>query len=248
MLEILRYEIYGIFDSLLTILMHYKHIFLLVALWMAFVTKSFSQRGNYRITNGISITGAVTKYNIVTDNFITEQTNGFLGGFSATVDIPLRWYNISFGMQLSENHINISGRPAIISSEYDFVEYKLFTAQVALLGHIKVIKNNLTIDVGPMLQYNGKLELNDVSQEGFYINNYNNLTASDLTNISQFNINGAIGASAGLDFIKLKVQYIYGFTNILKKLNTQNLDTSGNSNPSFKGNQSMLVLGAMVSF
>ena len=66
-------------------------------------------------------------------------------------------------------------------------------------------------------------------------------------NLSQFNINGAIGASAGLDFIKLKVQYIYGFTNILKKLNTNNLDLAGNDK-SFKGNQSILVLGATVSF
>jgi len=227
--------------------MQHRPFFLLVALSFAFVTKSFSQRGNYRITNGVSITGAVTKTDIITDNFITEQATGFLGGMTATVDIPHRWYNISFGMQLSENHIKIEGRPTLLATNNTFIEYKLFTAQVALLGHIKLIDNNVTIDVGPMLQYNGKLEINDKKQESYYINNYSNLLASDISNISQFNINGAIGASAGLDFIKLKVQYIYGFTNILKKLNTNNLDLAGNDK-SFKGNQSILVLGATVSF
>jgi hypothetical protein len=227
--------------------MQYKNLILLVALSIAFVTNSFSQKGNYHITNGISVNGAITKFDIATDNFTTEQVTGYLGGFLATVDIPFRWYNISFGMQLSENHINILGRPTIISSENDFIEYKLFTAQVALLGHIKIVKNYVTIDLGPMLQYNGNLELNDKSQETYYINNYNNLSATDITDISKFNINGAIGASAGLDFIKLKAQYIYGFTNILKKLNTETLETSG-GNKSFKGNQSMLVLGIVISF
>ena len=227
--------------------MQHKHLFILVALNITFVTKSFSQHGNYRITNGIAITGAISKFNIVTDNFTTEQATGFLGGTLATVDIPNRWYNISFGLQLSENHFKVSARPTMTSPIDDFVEYKLFTAQVALLAHIKVIENNVTIDLGPMLQYNGKLELNDTAQEVYFINNYNNLLASDITDISKFNINGAIGASAGLDFLKLKVQYIYGFTNMLKKLNTKNLDTSGNDK-SFKGNQSMLVLGVTVSF
>ncbi|MFH4963829.1 hypothetical protein V8G69_02395 [Gaetbulibacter sp. M235] len=228
--------------------MKQKLNYLLVVLSIAFVTKSYSQKGNYHITNGISVNGAITKFDIITDNFETEQVTGFLGGFLATVDIPNRWYNMSFGMQLSENHINILGRPTLISTEDAFIEYKLFTAQVALLGHIKIIQRYFTIDVGPMLQYNGKLELKNKSQEAYYINNYNNLSAADITDISKFNINGAIGASAGLDFISLKVQYIYGFTNILKKLNSENLDTSGNSEKSFKGNQSMLVLGAVISF
>lgn len=227
--------------------MKYKRLLLLVVLFIGFVTNIFAQRGNYRITNGISITGAMTNFNILTDNFNTKEDTGFLGGFTATVDIPNRWYNVSFGMQLSENHLQIEGRLGALTSDKAFIEYKLFTTQVAMLAHIKLIDNNVTIDVGPMLQYNGKLELKNTAEENYYINNYSNVTASDITNISQFNINGAIGASAGLDFIKLKAQYIYGFTNIFKKLNSQNLDTSSD-NRSFKGNQSMLVLGAIVSF
>src|SRR5690606_8824953 len=119
--------------------------------------------------------------------------------------------------------------------------------QIALLAHIKVMENYVTIDVGPMLQYNGKMELKDKSKEGYYINNYTNLTAGAISNISQFNFDGAIGMSAGHENFKLKAQYIYGFTNILNKLENQNLDATGGDSR-FKGNQNMVVLGAMVLF
>lgn len=225
---------------------HKTHI-LSIAFIIVFVVISFSQPKGYDITNGVGVTAAISKFNITTDNFTTEQGDGFLGGLTATVDIPHRWYNMSFGMQLSENNINISGRPLILSSEEEFIKYKIFAAQIALLGHIKLIQNYVTIDVGPMLQYNGKLELKDKSKEGYYINNYDNLSAKDITNISQFNLNGAIGASAGVKYFRIKAQYIYGFTNILKKLESQDIDTTGGDSR-FKGNQSMLVLGAMLTF
>jgi hypothetical protein len=227
--------------------MKYNRLFLLVAISICFVTKSFSQKGNYRIQNGFGITGGITKFDMTTDNFITKQSDGFLGGMSATVDIPLRWYNMSFGMQLSENNIEISGRPTQLSAQEEFIKYKMFAAQVAMLLHVKVIPNHFTIDVGPMLQYNGKLEFKDKVQKGYYVNNYTNLSSEDIINISQFNLNGAVGASLGINNFKLKAQYIYGVTNILKKLESQSLDSTG-GNSRFKGNQNMLVLGVIASF
>ncbi|MDO5969170.1 hypothetical protein Q4Q35_05055 [Flavivirga aquimarina] len=223
-----------------------KQLTLLVVIMTCFVTTGYAQKGNYRISNGIGINAAITNFNITTNNFITSQGNGFMGGFSTMVDIPHRFYNVSFGMQISQNNIDISARPSMLSNSDPnaFIEYKMLAAQVALLGHIKLIKNYVTIDLGPMLQYNGTLELKDKSQANYYINNYSNLLASDISNISQFNINGTIGASAGYKFIRLKAQYIYGFTNILRKLNSQDVDSSG-GNSSFKGNQNMLVFGVL---
>lgn len=229
--------------------MKFKHPFLLVAISLCFVTKSFSQKGNYDIVNGVGIFGGVTSIDLTTDNFSTQKGNGFIGGLSATVEIPHRWYNMSYGLHLSESTIKISGRPSMLaaSNPNEFVDYKLFAAQVALMAHIKLAGSYVTLDVGPMLQYNGKLELKDSNKEGYYINNYSNLIASDITNISNFNINGAVGITAGFKFIKLRAHYIYGFTNTLKKLNSENLDTSGGVS-SFKGNMSMLVFGGMISF
>lgn len=222
-------------------------LILLVAISLCFVTKSFSQKGNYDIVNGFGIFGGVTKVNLETDNFITTEGDGFIGGMSATVEIPHRWYNMSFGMQLSESTISILGRPTVSSPTNEFVDYKLFAAQVALMAHIKLAGEYLTFDVGPMLQYNSRLEFENTNQESYFINNYDNLLATDISEISQFNLNGALGVTAGFKFLKVRAQYIYGFTNILNKLENQNLDASG-GDARFKGNLSMLVIGAMISF
>ncbi|MGB5418328.1 hypothetical protein [Algibacter sp.] len=222
-------------------------LFLLVALPICFVTKSFSQHGSYDIVNGIGIFGGITKVDLKTDNFITTQGEGFIGGLSATVDIPNRWYNMSYGMHLSESTISILGRPEASSMASEFVDYKLFAAQLALMLHAKLAGSYVTLDVGPMLQYNSRLEFKNEAKESYFINNYDDLLATDISNISQFNLNGAVGITAGFKFLKLRAHYIYGFTNTLKKLESEDIDTSGGDSR-FKGNLSMLVFGAMVSF
>ncbi|TXE12962.1 hypothetical protein FUA26_03985 [Seonamhaeicola algicola] len=221
--------------------------FLLVVILLTFVTKTFAQRGNYRITNGFSISGGYSQFDIVTNNFETKAGNGFAAGFLATVDIPNQWYNIGFGLQFAENTLGISGRQDLISANHTFIDYKLMKVQAVLLANIKVVENIFTIDVGPMIQYNSSLELKDDTEKNYYITNYNTLMADDITDISKFNFNGVVGASVGIKNIKLRGQYIYGFTNILKNLENKNLDTSG-GNARFKGNQSMMVFGATISF
>lgn len=224
-----------------------KHIVLVVVL-LGFVTLSFSQRrGNIKITNGIGVFGGLTQFDIATDNFETKAGNGWIGGFTATVDLPHRWYAVSYSMQLSENNLEISGRQLPISTTSEMIEYKLMTVQAAFLFHLKIVKNNITLDAGPMLQYNSKLELKDRTQENYIIDGYSALMANEISDISKFNVNGAIGATAGFDHFKIRAQYIYGFTNIFNKLNDQDLNTTP-SNEKFKGNQQMIALSAMILF
>ena len=221
-----------------------KHL-LLVAICMAFVALGYGQHKNYKIKNGIGIQGGITQFNILTDNFETKANTGFIGGLTASVDIPHRWYNVSYSIQLSENNIDINAATPETSRE-EYIEYKMFTAQISFLFHIKLISNNVTLDVGPMLQYNSELELKDDSKEGFIISGYNNLLTEDITDISKFNANGVAGVSAGFCNFLLRVQYVYGFTNILGKLNNQNLDIGNNDK--FKGNQSLLAFTAIITF
>ena len=219
---------------------------LLVAFCAAFVTLSHGQHRRYTIKNGFALGGGITQFDILTDNFNTSPGNGWLISASTTADIPHKWYNISFGMQLSENTIEIDGLQTgdnVIFSEQQ-LEYKLFAAQLSILLHVKAIKNLLTIDLGPMLQYNGKLELQDDNQENLVIGVDNvRFAAIELEDISQFNVNGVVGATLGFKFLKLRAQYIYGFTNMLNKLNDKNLVSDN-----FKGNQSMLTFSALITF
>ncbi len=215
---------------------------LLVVFFICFVIVINAQ---IRIYNQLGISGGISQFDIHTNNFITKKGHGFMGSLSTMAHMPHKFYNVSFGMQLSENALDISGRSSINSTEETFIAYKLLTVQLALLGHIKVIPNHVTIDLGPVLQYNSNLEFKNKDQEGYFINNYINLIAEQITKISRFNINGSIGASVGIKRLKLRAQYLYGVTNIFKTLEKENLDTTG-GNSKFKGHQSTLVLGAIV--
>jgi hypothetical protein len=227
--------------------MKFRHYITLLAITIGFVTLGYAQKGNITIKNGFALGGGVTQFNIITDNFDTKAGSGWVIHASATGDIPHKWYNLSYGMQLSESTFEVSGRTSNTTTENEMIEYKAFMAQLAFMGHVKMFQGHFTIDAGPMLQYNGNLELKDDTQEGYFINNYDNLTAEDLTLISNIQFNGAIGASVGIGPLKLRAQYIYGFTNILNKLNDQDIDTTGNTG-NFKGNQSMMAFTALFTF
>ena len=217
---------------------------LLVAITIAFVTLSHAQHRRYAIKNGIGIQGGITQYDILTDNFVTKSNSGWVGGLSAVVDLPHKWYNVSYNIQLSENNVDISafsGSP----SDAEFVEYKILMAQLSLMMHVKLIGSYLTLDAGPMLQYNGELELKDEVKEGYTVAGFDNVLTEDISNITKFNINGAVGVSAGFGSFKVRANYIYGFTNMLNKLNKEDLKTSEAVN--FKGNQSMWTFTVMLT-
>ncbi|MFD1062600.1 hypothetical protein ACFQ1Q_05020 [Winogradskyella litorisediminis] len=217
--------------------------FLLFTIFFALFSSYNADAQSYRIQNGIGLYGGLTSFDIDTDDFATERQNGWLAGMAATVDLPHRWYDVSYNIQLSENQLGIAAIP-IGGSQAEMIDYKLFTAQVALIGHLKVIKNYITIDAGPQLQYNSNLDLQDDTKENFLVDGYNTITAKDISEISRFNVNATVGATFGVEQFKLRAQYIYGFTNILGKLNDKNLS----ENSDFKGNQSMLVFSAGFFF
>jgi len=227
--------------------MKFKHYIILVAFSICFVTTSYSQHQTYAIRNGFGLMGGITQYDIKTDNFSTKSSQGWIGGISATLDLPHKGYTVSYGMQFSENSLEISGRPLKTGDGNNMLEYKLMAVQLGFTYHKKIFGDNLTIDLGPQLQYNGKLELKDSTQETYFINGYDSLTALDINDISQFNVNGMIGASAGIGSFKIKAQYIYGLLNTFDKLNKKNLNVGSNTDK-FEGNQSMLVFAAMFSF
>ena len=227
-------------------IMKFKLSFLLVALTLCFVTTTYAQHTTYAIKNGIAIQGGITQFDINTDNFVTKKGNGFIGGMAATVDLPHKWYTVSYGMLLSENNLEVSGRITDDVVGNEMIEYKLMTVQIGFLFHAKDFGGILSLDLGPQIQYNAKLELKDSANETYFINGYDNLMAKDIYDISQFNANGVVGVSAGIGAFRVRAQYGYGLTNIFNKLNNSDLDTTGGKSK-FKGNQQLLSLTAMIT-
>ena len=223
-----------------------NNFILLVAFCIGFVTINYAQRKNYNIKNGFAIGGGLTQFDIITDNFETKSDTGWLIHMSATVDIPHKWYNVSYGMQLSENKMSVNGFASALSSNFEPIDYKILTAQVAFLMHAKLAGPYLTLDFGPVLQYNSDLEFDDEGQEEWFVAEFDSLLAKDFVDITNFNVNGAVGLTAGFENFKIRGQYIYGFTNILGDLNDSN--AANFTNKKFKGNQSMLTVALLITF
>lgn len=223
--------------------MRNKHIYLLVVFILLFVTVGFAQKPNYTIRNYIGIQAGISQFDIITDNFETEQSTGWSGGLMSMVHVPHKWYDFSYGIYFSDNKVDVFGRRNALSTDSQQLEYKLSAVQLMLLMHAKIFRENLMIDFGPSIQANGKLELQDMDQESYFINGFDTLQAKDIEEISKFNVNGVIGGSAGFRNFRFRVQYQYGFTNMLNKLNDDlDLDTK------LKGNHSQLTFAVMVLF
>lgn len=220
-----------------------KQLNLLVAIILLFVTNVFAQRPNYDIKNFIGLYGGLTQFNLNTDNFTTEKQNGWIVGLTGMVNVEHKWYDVSYGIQFTENNLGISGITTDSGGDDVMLEYKLSAVQLAVLMHAKIVGYNFMIDFGPVIQANGFLDLKDDDQEDYFVFGTDNLQAKQLRDISKFNINGAIGATAGFKNFRIRAQYQHGLTNILNKLN----DLEGND-IDFKGNQSQVILGAMVLF
>lgn len=225
-------------------------LYLLVAVCTSFVTKNFAQVRNYDIINTVGISGGLTQFNLNTDNFNTTAGTGWFVKGTSIADFPKRIYNLSYNIQLSQNKLSIAGREAIgLESNAVDINYKILAAQVSMLFHLKPINmlDYFTLDIGPMLQYNGKLTLEDDAQDTIFIHNYQDLQAKDIEDINNFNANITAGASVGVKRFKLTAHYVYGFLNSIDKLNDNNFSNSVNSS-TFKANQSMWLFGASFYF
>lgn len=218
----------------------------LVVICHAFVTLSHAQPRNYDIQNFIGLGGGVTQFDIQTDNFTTSQSSGWFVSATAEGDLPNKWFNVSYSLTLSENKFDISGRLVDDVSGDETIRYKMFATQAGFSMHIKPIGPVITFDLGPQIQYNGKLVVDDEQKENYFLNPYDLLQAKEISDISQFNINAMGGVSLNLGRLKLRGQYVYGLTNMLNKLNSQNLNDGGGVD--YRGNQSQLLFGALVTF
>lgn len=225
--------------------MKHKQLTLLVVLSVLFVTNSFAQRPNYSIKNSLGPFGGLTFSNLTTDNFITQQGQGWTAGLTAIVNVEHKWYDVSYGLQFTESTFGVSARETL-TSEAEFVDYKISGAQLGIMLHAKILgqnRQNVTIDFGPLIQANGFLEPNEDSFAGYIVDGYETLSVKDIRDISKFNVLGAVGATIGIKNFRVRGQYQYGFLNTLAKLNDQELSTE-----EFKGKQTNLVLTALILF
>ncbi|MES2747740.1 MAG: PorT family protein [Bacteroidota bacterium] len=202
-----------------------KNLFFSVSFTL-FTLTSFAQY-QQRDGNRIGITIGLSQSTLTTSNFKTKSGMGWNAGLSVRGNYYNNWSMI-YGMQFFENNFKIQ------TNQGADVNYSLSGAQVRLLLSYNVVKDHVSIDFGPVLQINGDMKID--SREENYIISGTALRANQILEVNQFNGNIYGGISAGNRRLRAIIFYQYGFTNMLKSLDSQDGLMALNGNRNFKGN------------
>jgi len=186
---------------------------------------AFSQY-KYRDSNRIGISFGINQFTLNTDNFQTKPELGWNAGLSMRGNFYNNW-DMLYTIQFSENNFSVATNTLTMAQED--VSYKLASAQVSLQLSYRLIENHLSIEFGPILQVNGKLNI-DNTEENNVISG-TTLLAKDIREISNFNFYPTVGITFGIRHFRANVSYQYGVNNMLENLNNKNLGVDFKGNP-----------------
>lgn len=204
---------------------------------LIFVTALTSAQYGYRDANRIGIIIGLNQLNLNTDNFTTKPEMGWNAGLSMRGNF-YNDFDMVYAIQFSENKFSVATQNVSLTKED--VDYKLPSAQISLMLSYKIVENHLSIEFGPVFQINDKLNIDEDKKTNTIIGadfktDGTTLKASDIVKIARFNFYPAIGITAGVRHFRANLQYQYGVTNMLGKINDANLGLTG-----FKGNAGIL--------
>lgn len=192
--------------------------------------------------NVIGVSGGLTLYDIITDDFKTTSRESYMFGFQMRGNVYNN-FDMMYGIAFYDTKIGVSASSTTAGGNNEVLDYNLQSAQISVLWGYKIIREHLSIEAGPILNVNGKLTLKDTQFENYIIDGYTTIRAIDLENVSKVNFHLAGGLTAGFRNFRIFGQYQYGVTNMLNKLNSANLE-----NKDFKGNSSLMTVGITAYF
>ena len=200
-----------------------KKIFLTSILSM--ITMVCFSQYQYRDANRIGISFGVNQFTLNTNNFETKPGTGWNAGLSMRGNFYNDW-DMVYAMQFSENNFTVDTNSGFITED---TNYKLSSAQISLMISYKIVENHLSIEFGPLVQINGKLNVEKGKENNIITGT--TLLAKDIVDINTFNFYPVIGITAGVRHVRLNVSYQYGVNNMLGNLNNKNLGYNFKGNP-----------------
>lgn len=204
---------------------------------------SFSQwRETGDSYNRLGFQGGMTYAGILTDNFTYSAQPGFMGGLTTRAN-TFKKVIVIYGVNFFQFNSSMpvlepsTGQPTEIDFKATGVQLNLF------MGH-KIFGEHLSIEAGPVLQFNGKWSP-EAGKEDYQLREYN-LLASDIEDVSKINLNVAANISAGFPSLKIWAQYQYGLTNMYRNLDIADLKNKDSRITSLRGNLGMAIAGIVI--
>ncbi|MFV8346249.1 outer membrane beta-barrel protein [Flavobacterium sp. ZB4P13] len=197
-----------------------------LTLFFVFISMATFAQYEYRDSNRIGIVFGVNQFTLNTNNFQTKPELGWNAGLSMRGNFYNNW-DMVYNIQFSENNFSVATNTLTLAKED--VNYKLASAQVSLQVSYRLIENHLSIEFGPIVQVNGKLNI-DNNDENNIISG-TTLLAKDIRAISNFNFYPTVGITFGVRHFRANLSYQYGINNMLENLNNKNLGVNFKGNP-----------------
>ena len=220
-----------------------KKTYLLVLITLVSFS-AHAQRGWEGSYNRLGIQAGVNHFNIITDDFDVTAKTSWTAGFTTRSSF-YNDFQFVYGISFYDFNVDIAGREKIeLSSNSKAIPFNMIGVQGYFFGSYKLFGHHLSLEAGPVLQVNGRLEPRQ-DRELYYVGSYD-IQGVDMKKVSPFNVNAAIGASGGFETLKFWLVYQYGINNMLGKLNKQDLEQKDPSVSSLQGRMSMISGGIVV--
>jgi len=186
----------------------------------------FSQYGR-RDGNRIGLSAGVSQTTLFTSNFNASPELGFAGGLSVRGNYYNNW-SMMYGMQFFSNNFSLE------STFNQKINYNLQGVKVKLLMSYNIVEDHVSLDFGPILQINGKMNISESDNNKILDGTL--LRADQILDVTTLTGNFYLGVSAGNKVVRAVIFYEYGFTNILNNLNKNDALKILNNGDTFKGN------------
>lgn len=219
--------------------------FLFLIISVVYITGAYAQRklppNSY---NRLGIQGGINYVNISSKDFRFNNQMGYTAGFSTRATAGEKIFFI-YGVNFHEFNTSLETLEPI-SLEPEEIDFNATGVQINLFVGHKLLKEYLSLEMGPLIQINSKLSPEE-GKENYVLKEYE-ITAIDLKEISRMNFSLSAGISGGLPWLKLWAQYQYGLSNLFNKLNYDELREKDPTITSFKGNMQLVAAGIVFYF
>ena len=199
---------------------------ILGTLFFILISMTALSQYKYRDSNRIGISFGVNQFTLNTNNFETKPDLGWNAGLSMRGNFYNNW-DMVYAIQFSENNFSVATNTLTLAKED--INYKLASTQVSLQVSYKLVENHLSIEFGPIVQVNGKLNIDN--NDANNVISGTTLLAKDIREISNFNFYPTVGITFGVRHFRANVSYQYGVNNMLENLNNKNLGVNFKGNP-----------------
>ncbi|MGK4566526.1 outer membrane beta-barrel protein [Flavobacterium sp. 3HN19-14] len=168
---------------------------------------------NYRDSNRIGIIAGVNQIGLYTSDFDVKSGMGWNAGLSVRGNYYDNW-DMVYAVQFSEVNFDVPTYNSL--SQPKNVNYKFGTVQISLQLSKKIFGENLTLEFGPIIQLNGKMEIDREDKQNTIKGT--TLKADDITEITNYNIYPTAGITFGVTHFRANISYQYGLINMFSRV------------------------------